>query len=145
MEAYRVIISYLATGTITQLCSYMLVQPSLCRCYCDVDRCSYMCKCVILLFMGCTTWHNILFIFGTTPICVDSYSEYYNVQCIYITLYRMMQIEINWLIDYEISHAMTLLMDWWWAWVALARIKLVRGNVYGLSCSTHAYVDPRCP
>ena len=28
MEAYCVIISYLATGTITQLCLYMLVQPS---------------------------------------------------------------------------------------------------------------------
>ena len=28
MEAYCVILSYLATGTITQLCLYMLVQPS---------------------------------------------------------------------------------------------------------------------
>ena len=34
---------------------------------------------------------QILFIFGATPICVESYLEYYNV---YI-LYGMMQIEIN--------------------------------------------------
>ena len=52
MEAYRVTLSHLATGTIIQLCLYMLVQPSLSRCNCDTDRCSYMSKGVILLFMG---------------------------------------------------------------------------------------------
>ena len=67
-----------STGTITQLCLYMLVQPSLCRCNCDADRCSYMWKSVILLFMGCAT-RQILFIFGATPICVESYLDYYNV------------------------------------------------------------------
>ena len=36
MEAYRVTLSHLATGTIIQLCLYMLVQPSLCHKKCDI-------------------------------------------------------------------------------------------------------------
>ena len=34
--------------------------------------------CSEIHFMGCATRH-ILFIFGATPICVESYLEYYNI------------------------------------------------------------------
>ena len=63
-----------------------------CRYNCDVDRCLYMYKCVVVLFMGCTT-RQILTIFGATIICVT----YINI-IMYISYYWMMQIEINWLI-----------------------------------------------
>ena len=46
---------YVSLGCLVGIAAYMLVQPSLCRCNCDADRCSYMSKSVILLFMGCAT------------------------------------------------------------------------------------------
>ena len=56
MEAYRVIFSYLANGTITQLCFiYACTANFLCRFNGDIDRRSYMFKCVIVLFMDCIT------------------------------------------------------------------------------------------
>ena len=79
MEAYRVILSYLATGTITQVCfmyactaNFMPVQLWCWQVFIHVQMCD-------------STTRQILFIFGITPICVASYLEYYNVYtCVYI-------------------------------------------------------------
>ena len=99
MEAYRVILSYLATGTIIQVCFiyvctsiYMPVQL---RCW-QVFIHEQMRDCTIYGLYHQTDivylWYN--------PNLYASYFIYYNV---YITVYRIMQIEINWLIDWLID------------------------------------------
>ena len=53
--------------------------------------------------MGCAT-RQILFIFGATSICVESYLEYYNIY-IYIYIYNTVWNDANWnkLIDWLIK------------------------------------------
>ena len=77
MEAYRVILSYLATGTITQLCLYMLVSGwfSVCVCVCvrmrvcarlRVRVCVCVCVCQLAYSVTLTLpdfqTHNILYV-----------------------------------------------------------------------------------